>query len=131
MSQEIKGKLIVIGETQSFPSGFQKREFVIEELDGKYPQKLKFEAMKDGCEKLDAVRVGQVVNVSYNLRGNEYNGKYYVSLQAWKIKAEDDLGITSPEYGQPQRQTHQNGAPPPTPGAHSDHEEDDDSSIPF
>jgi hypothetical protein len=26
------------------------------------------------------------VMVSFNLRGNEYNGKYYVNLQAWKIE---------------------------------------------
>jgi single-strand DNA-binding protein len=24
--------------------------------------------------------------VSFNLRGNEFNGKYYVNLQAWKIE---------------------------------------------
>jgi hypothetical protein len=80
----IRGKIILICDAQTFPSGFTKREFVIE-TDEKYPQKIKFELVKDKCAKLDQCHVGQTVEVSYNIRGNEHNGKYYVSLQAWKI----------------------------------------------
>jgi hypothetical protein len=29
------------------------------------------------------------VEVSFNVRGNEYNGKYYVNLQAWKLNKMD------------------------------------------
>ena len=29
--------------------------------------------------------IGQEVTVHFNLRGNEYNGKYYVNLQAWRL----------------------------------------------
>ena len=25
------------------------------------------------------------MEVSFNVRGNEYNGKYYVNLQAWRL----------------------------------------------
>jgi len=125
MNYEITGRIIVLNETQSFPSGFQKREFVLEETEGKYPQQIKFEAMKDGCAKLDAFAVGDTLTVGFNVRGNEYNGKYYVSLQAWKISGEP-TGIRSPEYGK--RETSQNGAaPPPT-----DHVGNDDGDeIPF
>ena len=36
-----------IGEVQSFPSGFTKREFVVTTAADKYPQDLKFEIVKD------------------------------------------------------------------------------------
>lgn len=81
---KVTGKLKVIFETQTFDSGFQKREFVVT-TNEQYPQDIKLELVKDKCAILDSYQVGQEVEVDYNLRGNEYNGKYYVSLQAWKI----------------------------------------------
>jgi hypothetical protein len=118
---ELTGRIIVLNDTQIFPSGYSKREFVIEETEGKYPQQIKFDAVKDGCDKLDAFSIGDVVTVAYNLRGNEYNGKYYVSLQAWKVTLEEA------------------GERPPKPDAHNTAKgnayqpqpEEDDTSIPF
>lgn len=86
MSNQITGVIKLINPTETFPSGFQKREFVVTTKE-QYPQDLKFELVKDKCAVLDGYKVGQSVVVDYNLRGSEYNGKYYVSLQAWKIAA--------------------------------------------
>ena len=83
---KIKGTIKLINETQTFDSGFQKREFVVTTKE-QYPQDLKIELIKDKCDKLDSFGEGQEVEVAINLRGNEYNGKYYVNLQAWKIDA--------------------------------------------
>ena len=85
MSLQISGEIIVIADTQSFASGFCKREFVIRTSE-KYPQEIKMEAVKDGCDKLDAYSVGDMINVDFNIRGSEYNGKRYVSLAAWKLE---------------------------------------------
>jgi hypothetical protein len=85
---QLTGRVFRLGDTQTFPSGFQKREFVLEETEGKYPQQIKFEAMKDGCTRLDSCREGDILTVHFNLRGNEYNGKFYVSLQAWKFEGQ-------------------------------------------
>ena len=42
-----------------------------------------------GEEKVDNLlkfnKVGQDVDVSFNVESREYNGKYYTDLQAWKI----------------------------------------------
>ena len=84
---ETAGKLNWIGTTQSFASGFTKREFVVTTAADKYPQDLKFEVVKDKCPLLDAFGLGQDVQVSFDIRGNEYNGKYYVNLACWKIQA--------------------------------------------
>jgi single-strand DNA-binding protein len=86
---ETSGKMKWIGTTQSFPSGFSKREFVITTSQDKYPQDLKFEVVKDRCPQLDPFELGQDVQVNFDIRGNEYNGKYYVNLSCWKIQAAD------------------------------------------
>jgi len=83
-SNELTGKVHHIGEVQTFASGFTKRVLVIE-TDEKYPQTIPVEFAKDKTAKLDGLAVGQKVTVSYNLRGNEYNGKYYVNLGGWKV----------------------------------------------
>jgi len=83
---ETSGKLKWIGEVQSFPSGFTKREFVVTTAADKYPQDLKFEIVKDKCAMLDPFEIGQDVEISFDIRGNEYNGKYFVNLSCWKIQ---------------------------------------------
>lgn len=122
-SYKMTGRIHQIGETQTFPSGFAKREFVVDDCKEKYPQLVKFEAMKDGCDRLDSFKVGDEVSVDFNLNGNEYNGKYYVSLTCWKItKTQAQNAI--PEGRQQQRSM------PPAPGqADSIDEEEDD--LPF
>ncbi len=84
---ETAGKLKWIGTTQSFASGFTKREFVVTTAADKYPQDLKFEVVKDKCPLLDPFELGQDVQVNFDIRGNEYNGKYFVNLACWKIQA--------------------------------------------
>jgi single-strand DNA-binding protein len=84
---EIKGKIKLINGTSESASGFRKREFVVTTTE-QYPQDIKLELTKDKCDQLDGFSIGENVTVSFNLRGNEYQGKYYVSLQAWKIVRE-------------------------------------------
>lgn len=119
MSHQLTGNILHIHPLQHFSSGFTKREFVIKESEGKYPQEVKFDAVKDDCLKLDSYRVGDEITVSFNIRGNEHNGKHYVSLQAWRF-----------EKGQGARQdsrpSTQNGAAPPSQSA-----DFDDDEIPF
>ena len=85
MAYELKGTIKQIGELQTFASGFQKREFVVTDENDRYPQDVKFEAVKERANALDNLREGDDVQVSFDVRGNEYNGKYYVNLVAWKI----------------------------------------------
>jgi len=115
------GPILNIGETQTFGSGFTKRELVITtEADSKYPQAVKFEVTKDKCVELDQYKLGQNVTVSFNLRGNEYNGKYFVNLQAWKIEADG-----------PAPQQEQRRESPGMPTAPTGAVADEDDDIPF
>lgn len=83
---EATGKIKLIYDTQTFASGFAKREFVVTTQDGKFPQDLKFEVVKDKCALLDGFDAGQDVQVNFDIRGNEYQGKYYVNLSCWKLQ---------------------------------------------
>ena len=92
MSYEAKGTIKLIQEIQKFDSGFEKREFVIT-TDEKYQQDVKFELIKDKCSDIDKFNVGDSIKVSFNVRGNEYNSKYFVNLQAWRIEAAEGATV--------------------------------------
>ena len=130
MSYQLTGKIKSIGTTETFASGFTKREFIVEETAEKYPQLFKLEFVKDKTTILDRYKIGDEVEVSFNIRGNEHNGKVYNSLQAWQIRMS----------GSESRSPNQNGARPPQ-DAHNKakadgyapaaEDEDDNDDIPF
>ena len=39
---------------------------------------------------LDNVKEGQKVTVSFDISGREWNGRYFVNLNAWKIEPADE-----------------------------------------
>lgn len=89
MAFELEGTLKVVMETQTFGSGFVKREFVVTIGEDRYPQDIKLEFVKDKVSLLDRYKPGQKVKVGFDLRGGEHNGRYYVNLQAWRIHPAD------------------------------------------
>ena len=96
MELKINGKVKVMMDTQTFDSGFSKREFVITTQE-QYPQDVKLECIKDKISMLDSLSAGDDVDVSFNVRGNEYNGRYFVNLQAWKIEKAGSATAPTPE----------------------------------
>ena len=93
-SFELTGKLKAVMDVQTFNSGFTKREFVVT-TEEQYPQDIKFELIKDKTSLVDAFKPNDSIKVSFNVRGNEYNGKYYVNLQAWRLE-KDAAGNGTP-----------------------------------
>lgn len=130
---ELEGTVKVIDEVQTFASGFSKREFVVEIEDGKYPQSIKFECVKDKTSLTDGLQIGDAVKVSFDIRGNEYNGRYYVNLNAWKV--EKAGGGAAPDQGGA-HDLGGEGAPPsslsePPGGYGRDSGSPNDDDIPF
>lgn len=83
---EVTGKIIHIGETETVGSaGTFKKRLLLVETNEQYPQKIPVDFVQDKTALLDAFMIGSDVVVSVNVRGNEYNGKYYASLNGWKI----------------------------------------------
>ncbi|MEI7851125.1 MAG: DUF3127 domain-containing protein [Kiritimatiellales bacterium] len=90
MAYDLTGKIKVVKEAQTIGAkGFTKREFVVTVEEGKYPQDIALECVQDKTKLLDGLKEGQTVTVTFDIRGREYNGRYFNNLQAWRIKAED------------------------------------------
>ena len=120
-SFELEGKVKVILDTQTFASGFSKREFVIEVEDGKFPQMIKFECIKDKAAQLDDLSEGDAVKVNFDIRGNEYKERYYVNLNAWKVTKLGEGGGGPAEDGPPKGSN----------DAYFDDQPDPEDDIPF
>lgn len=94
---EIKGKIKKISETQTFQSGFQKRELVVTTQE-QYPQDILIEFLQDKVALLDAYKVGDDVKVSINIRGREWINpegvpKYFNSINGWRIEKVEDAPV--------------------------------------
>lgn len=86
MSFEIKGKLHKKFDTEQKTDSFQAREFVILVQSGNYPQYIKFQLTQDRCAVIDTYEEGQEINVHFDLRGREWNDKYFTNLNAWRVE---------------------------------------------
>ena len=124
----IKGKIIEVSNTQQVTNTFRKREFVIEYAENpQYPEFIKFEMIQDKCDLLDNHKVGDEIDVHFNLKGRKWTDpkgevKYFNSLQAWRLEAAASAAPAT-----------SGDAPPPMdtmdePGWIADKEEDD---LPF
>ena len=124
MAYELQGTIKLVYELQTFASGFSKREFVVTTQD-RFPQDVKFEAVKEKTSMLDNVNVGDQVNVFFDIRGNEYKDRYYVNLVAWKMEPLAAIGNVKDALSE-------DGAPPTTVEPPADYFDSDSSdNIPF
>lgn len=86
MAYELTGKIKRIFERQDFPSGFYKQEFVVTTAE-RFPQDIKLDCLKEKVDMLQGLKEGDSVKVSFDVRGREWNDRFYVDLSAWKIEA--------------------------------------------
>lgn len=94
----IQGKIHEIYPSKQIKDNFKKRDFVVEYSENtQYPQHLKFELIHDNCDLLDSFKVGDEVEINFNLRGRAWTNKqgettYFNSLVAWKIEPSSGAG---------------------------------------
>jgi single-strand DNA-binding protein len=104
MAFEVIGKIVKIFDTENKTASFQAREFVIEVPDGNYPQMVKFQLTQDKCGLMDAYKEGEQLKVFFNLRGREWQGKYFTNLDAWRVErvagGENGASQSSADSGQ-------------------------------
>ena len=86
MSFEIKGKLYRKFDTEQKTETFRAREFVLLVEDGNYPQYLKFQLTQDRCSLIDPFELNDEVLVHFDLRGREWNDKFFTNLNAWRLE---------------------------------------------
>lgn len=86
----LEGTIKAIIETQTFASGFQKRELVLL-TDEQYPQPISIDFLQNNCDLVDYHEVGSKVKIHINIRGREWTSpqgevKYFNSIIGWRIK---------------------------------------------
>lgn len=85
-----------VGKTQVLSDKFSKRELILKtEYNTLYPQYLVIQFTNKNVTKLDSINVGELVNVSINLRGREWNGpegvKYFNTIEGWSISKGEEV----------------------------------------
>jgi Domain of unknown function (DUF3127) len=95
----IEGKLHTKFDTQQVSDSFKKRDFVLEIAENPlYPQYVTFQLVQDRCDNIDKFKVGDKLEVVFNLRGREYTKdnekRYFNTLEAWMIKEASASGAT-------------------------------------
>ena len=101
MAYELTGTIKLIQEAKTFDSGFTKREMVVIVEDGRYPQEINLEFVQDKVSLLDNLQPGEEVTVTFDIRGREYNGRYFNNLQGWKIVTEESGDAPGADGHQP------------------------------
>ena len=87
---EVIGSIVHIGNTETVGSaGTFKKRLLVVKTDEQYAQEVPIDFVQDKCDILDKYALGQNVKVGINIRGNSYNGKWYCSLNGWRIDKED------------------------------------------
>lgn len=109
----ITGSIKVVGKTQQVSEKFSKRELVVTEQGGQYPQMIPIEFKQDKTGLLDGFNPGEEVNVVCYVNGREWTGKdgvtkYFLSLSGNRIER------TGSNAGGGAGNAGHQGAPPPT-----------------
>jgi len=84
---ELSGTVKQIFDEKTFGSGFNVREFVVTTDADKYPQDICLQCVKEKVEMVNRLKEGEKVKVTFDLRGREYQGRYFVNLNAWKVES--------------------------------------------
>lgn len=87
---DFKGKVHEVGAVQNVTDTFKKRELIVEYAENpQYPEFIKVEAIQDKVNLFDSLKVGNQVEVFFNLRGRPHTKdsktSYFNSLVAWRV----------------------------------------------
>lgn len=121
---EFIGTVKKVGDVQTFPSGFSKRELVVTSEEERYPQDVCFEFLKEKGDLLDTVNEADRVKVTFDIGGREYNGRYFNSLKGWRLEKVDGAGGAAPS-------AQMADAVPPAPTMPQEIADVDEDNLPF
>ncbi|MBR6023115.1 MAG: DUF3127 domain-containing protein [Kiritimatiellae bacterium] len=95
---DMSGTVKKICDLQTFPSGFTKRDLIVEEeKDGKWPNVVAFTFKKDATGKLDGLKPGDRVKVGFAVDGREWTDprtgavRYFTDLTGLFLEKLSDI----------------------------------------
>lgn len=90
---KVRGIVHVIEETKTYgQKGFRKRLVVLEQDNGRFANFVPVEFVRDSCDTVDEMSVGNEVEISYQLSGRKWQKdpsaevKYFLSAEAISFK---------------------------------------------
>ena len=106
---EVKGKVHEISQIITVSEKFKKRELILEYAENPtYPEYVKFEAVQDKVNLFDNIKVGDNVELFFNLRGRPWTDKtgktsYFNTLSVWRLTplGAAEGASAAPEYATP------------------------------
>jgi hypothetical protein len=107
----ISGIVAAVGPVETVGAKAHKKQIVAVTTDGQYPQTIGVEFFGKNQPLVDNldIREGDRIRCHCNINGREHNGRYYVTLSAWKAEADAGTAAAPP----PTTQRRDRGAPPP------------------
>lgn len=126
---ELQGTVKKLLDTQTFASGFQKREMILLTQE-QYPQPISIEFLQEKINLLDNIKEGEEVKVGINIRGREWTSpqgeiKYFNSITGWRIEKTGSSNFNEPTQAAP------SPAPANAPVNNTNPFEDEDDDLPF
>jgi len=89
----VRGVVHLIEETKTFgQKGFRKRLVVLEQAKGTFTNFVPVEFVKDACDAIDDLAVGEEIEVTYRLSGRRWQkdaaseAKYFLSAEGLSFK---------------------------------------------
>lgn len=87
---ELTGKIIAVlpaqgGVSQRTGNPWKSQDYVIETQET-YPKKCCFNVFGDEKIQEMNIQLGETLTVSLNINANEYQGKWYNQVRAWKVE---------------------------------------------
>jgi hypothetical protein len=88
---EVIGKMYFKSEVELIGANQMPKQIMVVETDAQFPQRIPVEFIKEKVDLLNNLQIGQLVKVSVNVRGNEYQDRNQVtrfglSFQGWKVE---------------------------------------------
>ena len=89
----VRGVVHLIEETKTFgQKGFRKRLVVLEQSKGTFTNYIPVDFLKDACDEVDGLSVGDEIEVTYRLSGRRWQkdeaseAKYFLSAEGLSFK---------------------------------------------
>lgn len=89
----VRGVVHLIEETKTYgQKGFRKRLVVLEKDNGRFTNHIPIDFLRDACDTVDEMKVGDEVEISYQLSGRKWQRdansevKFFLSAEAFSFK---------------------------------------------
>ncbi|MFT4662314.1 MAG: hypothetical protein ACI8XB_002603, partial [Patiriisocius sp.] len=94
----INGKIKQLDDVVQVTDSFKKREVVLTQDSGQYPQHILFQMVQDNCNLVDGMAMGDEVKFHFDIRGREWTSpsgevKFFNSLNVWRV---EKVGAAAP-----------------------------------